>query len=221
MWSLFWLRNHQGQSHLHTTSPRGSGLGLAQALTFPTAPGWAPAWMVSWAVGPLHHSSCLNKRVLLTFWRSVAGGSICPSSLLELLILLPAGCAVLSATVDALLKHERTMHLFRFSGICLKYLILLKYRDVISITFVHEHFSIAKTENKTTKFELSFKWSITFNVLLAVESCLLDYVCLPFIYHLSTTTRKNMSSFPVYYSVSQKCFLLEDVKIQCIKEKIN
>lgn len=57
--------------------------------------------------------------------------------------------------------------------------------------------------------------------IITVESCLLDYVYVPFIYHLSTTLRKNMSSFPVYYSVSQKCFLLEDVKIQCIKEKIN
>lgn len=40
----------------------------------------------------------------------------------------------LNTTVDALLKHERTMHLFRFSGICQKYLIALKCWDVISIT---------------------------------------------------------------------------------------
>lgn len=78
-------------------------------------------------------------------------------------------CCDLNAAVDAPLRHARTMHLFHSSGICQKYLILLQYRDVISITFVLEHFSVATIENKTTTFEveLSFKWSIALNVLLA------------------------------------------------------
>lgn len=71
---------------------------------------------------------------------------------------------MLNATVDALLKPERTMHLFCFSGICLKYLIPLKYQDVIAITFVLEHFSVAKIENKTTKFEVRTVFLKKYNI---------------------------------------------------------
>lgn len=122
-----------------------------------------------------------------------------------------------NTTVDALLKHERTMHLFRFSGICQKYLIVLKCWDVISITYIL-YFSISpllglKTKPPKLTYELSSKWNITFNVLLAGKIVtvanwynLYHYRCIFFI-------RICLCSFylPLLHSIVEK-----EVFISCI-----
>lgn len=190
--------------------------------------------MVSWTVSPLQHQSCLNKHVLLTFWRSVAGESICPSSLLVLPVLLLTGVTWM----------QLLMLLWSMKGQCICFVSRVSARSIWycwSIKMLSQSLSFLsisplrrlKTKPPNLKYELSFKWSITFNVLsggkiiTSANWCnlgsyfwiLLVYFYVPFMYHLSTTLRKNVSLFSVYYSVSQKCFLLEDVKISLSRKK--
>lgn len=65
-------------------------------------------------------------------------------------------CWRLNTTVDALLKRERTMSLFHFSGICQEYFIALKCWDVISITEML-YFSISPLLGLKTKYQI---WSL-------------------------------------------------------------
>lgn len=97
-------------------------------------------WQIElWVRGPLE---LFEQAFSPSSLKGCAQANTCPFFGFELLIFHVLGSYELRKTVDALLKHERTMRLFHFSDVCQKFLISLKRQDVISITQIL-YFSIS------------------------------------------------------------------------------